>query len=481
MTTTTETRSTESRSREVDPKAALARLRAGFERDPNPSLAARVRNLDALERMVLRHKDDIADAITADFGNRSAHETLIAEILMTVEGVRYAKASLGDWMEPERRRMPLSLLPAKATVHHQPKGVVGIISPWNYPVNLALGPLTGALAAGNRALIKPSELTPETSALLQRIVRQTFSDDLVDVVTGGVQVGVDFSQLPFDHLVFTGSTHVGRLVMAAAAKNLVPVTLELGGKSPAIVHESYPIEKAAETIALGKWFNAGQTCIAPDYVLVPEGRLDALVDALQAAVRNNYPSLENNPDYTSVVNARHRERLEALIADAEDKGARPIAINPADERFAGSNKLPPTLLTGVRDEMIVMQEEIFGPLLPLVPYGHLEDALRYVADRPRPLALYYFDDDERRVERVIERSCSGGVAINACMMQFGIDDAPFGGIGPSGMGAYHGREGFLTFSHTKTVFHQAKLNGARLLAPPFGAVLETAMKLLLRG
>ncbi len=481
MTTTTETTSTRAGAREADSRTALARLRTGFERDPSPTLAARLRNLDALERMVLRHKDDIADAISADFGARSAHETLIVEIFMTVEGIRYAKANLAQWMKPERRRMGMALLPAKATVRHQPKGVIGIISPWNYPVNLALGPLTGALAAGNRALIKPSELTPETSALLQRMIRTTFSDDLVDMVTGGVQVGVDFSHLPFDHLVFTGSTTVGRLVMEAAAKNLVPVTLELGGKSPTILHESYPLEKAADTITLGKWFNAGQTCIAPDYLLVPEGRVDALVEALKASVAKSYPSLRNNPDYTSVVNARHRQRLEALLADAREKGARSIEINPAGERLEGTNKLAPTLLTGVRDDMIVMQEEIFGPLLPIVPYARIEDALAYVAQRPRPLALYYFDEDERRVERVLEGTLSGGVAINACMLQFGVDDAPFGGVGPSGMGAYHGREGFLTFSHSKTVFHQAKLNGERLLAPPYGAALETLMKLLLRG
>ncbi|MBX3274895.1 MAG: coniferyl aldehyde dehydrogenase [Sandaracinaceae bacterium] len=480
-TTTTETTGRAARPNANDPRAALARLRAGFERDPNPSIEARRRHLDALERMVMRHKDAITRAITADFGGRSAHETLIAEIFLTVEGVRYAKANLAKWMAPERRKPGLAYQPAKVSVHYQPKGVVGIISPWNYPVQLALAPLTGALAAGNRALLKPSELTPETSALLSRIVADTFSDDLVSVVTGGVQLAVDFSHLSFDHLVFTGSTHVGRLVMKAAADNLVPVTLELGGKSPTILHDSYPLEKAAETIALGKWFNAGQTCIAPDYLLVPEGRVEPLIRALEAAIRKSYPTLRDNPDYTSIVNTRHRERLGALLADAGDKGARVIEVNPAGERFEGTNKLPPTLVTQVDDGMLLMQEEIFGPVLPIVPYARLEDALRYVAERPRPLALYYFDDDARRVERVIERSLSGGVAINACLLQCCVDDAPFGGIGPSGMGAYHGHEGFLTFSHAKTVFHQAKLNAAPLLAPPYGRAIEVLMKLLLRG
>jgi coniferyl-aldehyde dehydrogenase len=466
---------------EISLDKAFARLKEGFAREPNPSIGERMRNLDRLEKMVLRHKDALADAARRDFGNRSKHETYIAEVFMTVEAVRYAKAHLPGWMKSERRHVALTFKPAKARVHYQPKGVVGVIAPWNYPTNLALSPMAGALAAGNRVMLKPSELTPETSALLQRIIAQTFPEDLATTITGGSAVGVEFSKLPFDHLVFTGSTHVGKLVMKAAAENLVPVTLELGGKSPTIVHESYPVAKAADTITLGKWFNCGQTCIAPDYLLVAQDRVDAMVHAIEDKVRGSYPSLRDNPDYTSVINERHHARLQAYLADARAKGAKVIEINPRNESFEGTNKIPPTLLLDVTDDMIVMQEEIFGPLLPIVPYRRVEDALRYVAERPRPLALYYFDDDAKRVDRVVKRTVSGGVCINACLLHFAQDDMPFGGVGPSGMGAYHGFEGFQTFSHAKSVFYQSKINGASLLAPPYGGTIETLLKVLLRG
>jgi coniferyl-aldehyde dehydrogenase len=367
-----------------DQQSTLAKLQKGFEREPNPSLKTRLERLGALERMVLDHKDAIVDAIREDYGSRSAHETMIAEVFMVVEGIRYAKSNLRGWMKADARRVALTFMPARAKVHYQPKGVVGVISPWNYPVNLALGPMTGALAAGNRVMLKPSELTPNTAALLKQLTEATFAPDLVQTVTGGVQVGVDFSHLPFDHLVFTGSTHVGRLVMKAAAENLVPVTLELGGKSPTILHESYSVEKAAQAITLGKWFNSGQTCIAPDYVLAPDGKVDALARAVEERLEASYPTLRDNVDYTSVINPNHRARLGRYLDDARDKGARIIEINPSKESFEGTNKMAPTLVLDVNDDMALMKEEIFGPILPVVPYGELEEALRYVAERPRP-------------------------------------------------------------------------------------------------
>ena len=466
---------------EVDLEADLARLRAGYERDRNPSLAARIKNLDRLEAAIMKRRQDIADAISNDFGTRSVHATSLVEVLMTVEGIRHTRKELPKWIKRQKRRTNLSFLPAKVTRTPQPLGVIGIISPWNYPVNLALGPMTGALAAGNRVMLKPSELTPKTSELLASLVADTFREDLAHTVIGGADVGAAFAGLPFDHLVFTGSTRVGKLVMKAAAENLTPVTLELGGKSPTILHPSFPVEEAASSIALGKWFNAGQTCIAPDYVLVPENDAPALASAIERALRAQYPKLRDNPDYTSVINASHRARVASLVEDARERGAKVVEVNPHHESFEGTNKYVPTMLLDVTDDMQVMQEEIFGPVLPIVGYRRLEDAIRYVNDRPRPLALYYFDRDERRADRVLSETVSGGATINGCMWHFAQDDLPFGGVGPSGMGAYHGQEGFDAFSHQKSVFHQARLNGSALLAPPYGKTLETLLRVLLRA
>ncbi len=479
--TTLSTHTDAPRTTEDDLTRGFAALKAGFAHDPSPSLETRLATLKRLERAILANKDALAEAIRADFGNRSKHETLIAEVFLALENVRYTRAHLAKWMRAERRKVSLAFLPARAQVRYQPKGVVGIIAPWNYPFLLAIAPLIGALGAGNRAMIKPSELTPRTGELLAKLVEDTFPPDQVRVVTGGVDVGAAFATLPFDHLVFTGSTHVGKLVMRAAAEHLTPVTLELGGKSPVIVHESYPIEAAADAIALGKWLNAGQTCIAPDYVLVPEHRRDALVEAIEARLQAAYRSLRDNPDYTSVINERHRARLEGYLSDATVQGARVKVVNPAGESFEGTNKLPPTMLLDVSDDMVVMQEEIFGPILPIVTYRRLEEAIAYVNDHPRPLALYYFDHDAARARRVLDSTTSGGAAINACALHFAQDDLPFGGIGPSGMGAYHGREGFETFSHKKAVFLQARVNASQLLAPPYGKTIETALKILMRG
>jgi coniferyl-aldehyde dehydrogenase len=371
--------------------------------------------------------------------------------------------------------------PGRAQVFPQPLGVIGIIAPWNYPVYLAIGPLAGALAAGNRAMVKMSELVPATAALLNELVRAHFAADEVCVVTGGVEAGRAFASAPFDHLVFTGSTAVGRSVMRAAAENLTPVTLELGGKSPAIVAPGYPIDSAAERILIGKLMNAGQTCIAPDYVLVPSDSRADFVAAARRAVAAFYPDPMRSPDYTSIVNERHFERLARFAEEARARGAEVLTLapdggspNPATRRF------PPTLLLDVPEDCRVMREEIFGPILPLVAVRDVDEAIQYVNARPRPLALYYFDRDEQRIERVTANTVSGGVTINDTILHIAQESLPFGGVGPSGMGEYHGRAGFDAFSKRKAVFRQARLNAMSWFNPPYGQRFERLVRFLIR-
>ena len=461
-------------------RAAFDRLKAAYRRDPVPSYASRRAALARLKALTKENADAIAEAVSEDFGHRSPHDTKIAELFSIIQLIGYIEKNLKRWMKPERRPTPATFLPASAEIIRQPLGVVGIVAPWNYPYNLTAGPLATALAAGNRVLIKPSELTPKTSALMASLFSEAFGPDLVAVVQGGPEVAVEFTSLPFDHLLFTGSTNLGRHVMRAAAENLTPVTLELGGKSPVVVHPDYPVEKAASRIVFGKMINAGQTCIAPDYILVHRSQRDALVEAIQRELPARYPSLDNNPDYTAIVNDRHRQRVLGLIEDAEAKGAKKVEINPADERFGERpGKLPPTLLLDVNDEMKVMNEEIFGPLLPIVAVDSIEEAIEYVNDRPRPLALYYFDNDRRRADELLERTVSGGAVVNDCLLHFAVDTLPFGGVGPSGLGAYHGKEGFDTFSHKKSVVRQSRLNATGLLSPPYGDTVNRMLRIFL--
>ena len=363
-----------------------------------------------------------------------------------------------------RRSVGLAFQPAAAKVVYQPLGVVGVIVPWNYPLYLAFGPLIGALAAGNRVMIKMSESTPATSQLVKELLARIFPEDMVAVVLGEAEVGQAFSRLPFDHLLFTGATSIGKHVMRAAAENLVPVTLELGGKSPAIVSADVPLADAAERIAFGKTMNAGQTCVAPDYVLVPIERLEGFVSAYREAVLRLYPRLADNPDYSAIINARQLKRLQDYLDDARAKGARVMPLFDAPQQ----RRMPHCLLLEVKEQMRVMQEEIFGPLLPIVPYGELDEALAYVNARPRPLALYYFGYDRGEQQRVLEGTHSGGVCLNDTLLHVAQDDLPFGGIGPSGMGHYHGHEGFLTFSKARAVFAKQRFNAARLIYPPYG-------------
>ncbi len=459
-------------------RAALRRMQDAQRKSGAPSYEERVLRLDRLERAVRSRKGEMASAISSDFGNRSTHESLLAEVFLLLGAINHARAHLRDWMEKDEREVPWVFLPARAEVLAQPLGVVGIIAPWNYPVLLALSPLVGALAAGNRAMIKPSELVPQTAEWLRGLIADTFAEDEVAVFTGGPEVGEAFSRLPFDHLVFTGSTRVGKLVMRAASENLVPLTLELGGKSPAIVGAGFSLRLAAQRIMSGKLFSAGQTCIAPDYVMVQEAARDELVQAFKESVDEMYPSLAANPDYTSIVNDEHHARLKELVDDARARGAQVVELSPAAEPLQGSRKFVPTLVLGPTAEMRVLQEEIFGPILPVVTYDALAEAVAFVNDRPRPLALYFFSHDRAAIERVLAETMSGGVTINDTMFHIAQDDLPFGGVGSSGMGHYHAREGFETFTKKKAVFRQARFNATGLLRPPYGKRIERLLAFL---
>ncbi|MEE9099702.1 coniferyl aldehyde dehydrogenase [Pseudomonas nitroreducens] len=458
-------------------ESLLERQRQAYRANPMPDAGQRIAWLKSLANLLVTEQQAIIKAINSDFSNRSADETLLAEVMPSLHGVHYAAKRVKKWMKPSRRSVGMQFQPASAKVIYQPLGVVGVIVPWNYPLFLAIGPLTGALAAGNRVMIKMSESTPATAHMLKTLLAKIFPEDMVAVVEGEVEVGVAFSKLPFDHLLFTGATSIGKHVMRAAAENLTPVTLELGGKSPAIVSTSVPMKDAAERIAFGKSLNAGQTCVAPDYVLVPHNRVDEFVDSYRQVVQGFFPKLENNPDYTAIINERQLSRLNGYLADAKARGATIIPLFPQ----AQGRRLPQALLLNVNDEMKVMQEEIFGPLLPVIPYQSLDEALRYINERDRPLALYYFGYDKREQDHVLAQTHSGGVCLNDTLLHVAQDDMPFGGVGPSGMGHYHGHEGFLTFSKAKGVFSKPRFNAARVIYPPYGKSLQKLVyKLFIR-
>ncbi|MFV3329522.1 coniferyl aldehyde dehydrogenase [Pseudomonas sp. NY15437] len=455
----------------------LDRQRQAYRANPMPEAGQRIQWLKSLANLLVTEQKAIIEAINRDFSNRSADETLLAEVLPSLHGVHYAAKRVKKWMKPSRRSVGMQFMPASAKVIYQPLGVVGVIVPWNYPLFLAIGPLTGALAAGNRVMIKMSESTPASAQMLKDLLGKIFPEDLVAVVQGEVDVGVAFSKLPFDHLLFTGATSVGKHVMRAAAENLTPVTLELGGKSPAIVSASVPMKDAAERIAFGKSLNAGQTCVAPDYVLVPQNRVDEFVESYRQVVQGFFPTLENNPDYTAIINERQLARLNGYLADAQARGATVVPLFPQ----AQGRRLPQALVLNATDEMKIMQEEIFGPLLPVIPYQSLDQALSYINERDRPLALYFFGYDKREQDHVLAHTHSGGVCLNDTLLHVAQDDMPFGGVGPSGMGHYHGHEGFLTFSKAKGVFSKPRFNAARVIYPPYGKSLQKLVyKLFIR-
>ncbi len=459
----------------------FAAQRAAFARERYPSLAVRRDRLARLASLLTANEGRLVEAVDRDFGGRPAQETRLAELFIVASEIADAQRLLPDWMRAERVATPLHLLPARARIERQPVGVVGIVSPWNYPVQLALSPLVGALAAGNRAMLKPSELTPATSALLAELVAAAFAEDEVAVTLGDASVGQAFVRLPFDHLFFTGSTAVGRAVALAAAENLTPVTLELGGKSPALVAPDADLALAAPRIVAGKLLNAGQTCIAPDYALVQAGHEDAFVAAIAAAAAKLYPSFLGNGDYTSIVSERHVRRLSGLVDDARARGARIVTLDPAQEApRAASRKMLPVLVVGADDSMQVMREEIFGPILPIETYATLDDAVARISSRPHPLAFYWFGSTGARMGRVLADTLAGGVTVNDTLWHFAHPDLPFGGVGASGLGAYHGEASFLTFTHRKPVFTQPRVAASRLLYPPYGKTFEKVLSLLKR-
>jgi coniferyl-aldehyde dehydrogenase len=461
-------------------RAAFERLRDARERWPGLDYDERMAALASLDSLLRDHAGEIARAIDRDFQGRAIEETQLLEIFPSRGAIRHARRHLRAWMRPRRAPTGFWFLPGRSSVMPQPLGLVGIVVPWNYPLYLALGPLASALAAGNRCMVKMSESAPLLGQLLQRLVAARFSPDVLAIVNGGPDVGREFVAMPFDHLLFTGSTAVGREVMRAAAANLTPVTLELGGKSPAIVGRGFDVAQAAERIVFGKCLNAGQTCIAPDYALVPEERLEAFIAAARATVAHLYPTLRDNRDYTAIIDARHRARLDAYLDEARAAGARVESLGPAGEELAGSPKMAPTLVVGAPGSSRLMREEIFGPILPVVPYRALDEAIAYVNARPRPLALYVFEHDRAAIDAVLERTVSGGVTVNDTILHVGQEELPFGGVGASGMGEYHGRAGFDTFSKRKAVFRQSRLNGLALLKPPYGKRFRAVVRLLLR-
>jgi coniferyl-aldehyde dehydrogenase len=446
---------------------------------PAPTLDERLDRLKRLRAAISENEGRFEQAISADFGHRSRTETAIAETLLVLGEIKHATKHLKKWMAPQRVATALQFMPGKNRLIPQPVGVVGIIAPWNYPLQLTLAPAVAALAAGNRVMIKPSELVPRFSALLKEVIAAKF--DATEMVVTGIDDDISqaFASLPFDHLMFTGSTRVGRLVAEAAGRNLTPITLELGGKSPAIVDRSADLAEAAARIAYGKLLNAGQTCIAPDYALVPQDKVQDFADRLQENMRAMFGTDPDNDDYTSIVSDRHYARLEGLVADATAKGARIMQVaKSGDPAWKSKRKFPPAILVGVTPDMKVMQEEIFGPLLPILGYKDAGEPIAYINAHDRPLALYWFGKDDAARDEVLSRTISGGVTVNDCLFHFTQINQPMGGIGASGSGAYHGEWGFKSLSKLKPVFYRSALNRLADLYPPYGGKIARLEKMM---
>ena len=448
---------------------SLDALRAGYESERYPDAAVRLERLQRLWSALDAHAERLCDALNSDFGYRSKRQSYFTDIATTGKSIRLTRKGVKRWMKAEKRKVdfPFSLLGARARVQYQPLGVVGIVSPWNVPVNLTLTPLAGVLGAGNRAMIKPSEHTPATSEVMVELIASAFNPDEVTSVTGGADIGQRFSALPFDHLVFTGGTSIARHIMRAAADNLTPLTLELGGKSPVLVGQDANLALAAKRTVFGKVFNAGQVCLAPDYVLVHERQREALVEEIQNEIRRSLPDGAMSEDFVAVINQRQSDRIHAYLKEAREAGAR---IWSADE--GQGRRVPITLIIDPPDDLRVCQEEIFGPLLVVRSYAHFDEAVAYVNARPRPLALYYFGHNPVEREQVLKDTLSGGVTVNDVVMHYTFDDLPFGGVGPSGMGAYHGFDGFRQFSHARAVYEQTGFDLGRIIRPPYGRAFE---------
>ena len=448
-------------------KELFSRQKSAYNKTPMPTAEQRIDHLKALKNITIKYQDQLATAVNKDFSCRSKDETLLAEILTSVEGINMAIKKTRKWMKPSKRSVGMLFAPAKNEVRYQPLGVIGIIVPWNYPIFLAIGPLVAALSAGNRAMIKMSEFTPNLNQVFKAMIAEVFDENRVCVIEGEADAAIAFTEQPFDHILFTGSTAVGRFVMAAAAKNLTPVTLELGGKSPTIVSDNIPMKDAAERICFGKSMNAGQTCVAPDYILVPKAKEEAFIQAYIAAFSKMYPTLKDNGDYTAIVNDRQYQRLSSWINDAKDKGAKLTKINPANEDLSAGRKLAPVIVQNMKNNMTIAEEELFGPILPIITYESMDEAIAYINDRPRPLALYFFGYDKNEQDHVLNNTHSGGVCVNDTLMHLAQEDMPFGGVGDSGMGHYHGKEGFITFSKAKAVHRKGRISTGSLAYPPY--------------
>ena len=443
-----------------------------------PSAALRADRLDRCMAMVSAYKKEIVESMQDDFGNRDPIMSATTEVDSVIGPMVHAKKNLKKWMKSEKRKASiagtgplLSLTGAKAVINYQPKGVVGVISPWNFPVNLALAPLAGIIAAGNRVMLKPSELTPSSSDLMKKMINEYFDESEIAVFTGDPAVGAAFSALAFDHMLFTGGTEIAKHVMRAAADNLVPLTLELGGKSPVVVGQSSKMQDVAQRVMQGKTMNAGQICLAPDYALVPEGRVNEFVDAAVSVTSEMFPEMKDNDDYTSIINQKHYDRIQGYLTDAKEKGAEVVEINPGNEDFSQQphHKIPPTIVLNPTEDMQIMQEEIFGPVLPVKTYSNVSESVDYINSKDRPLGLYYFGKDKKEQDFVLNNTASGGVTVNDVISHIQMEDLPFGGVGPSGMGSYHGHDGFKEFSHAKATYTQSKFNLMKIagLVPPY--------------
>ena len=444
----------------------LEKQREAFLTRGIPTVEQRVQNLEILGKAVGEYSEKLVSAVQSDFGHRSPHETIATEVLGALGEIKFTKGKIKKWAKPVK---PPGLgLPGQRIIY-QPKGVIGIMGAWNYPVMLVLSPLIGVLAAGNHSLIKPPDVTPRTSEVIDEMLSKYFSDEYIKVITGDVQSSIQFSELPFDHLVYTGNTEIGRRVMMAAAKNLTPVTLEMGGKSPTIIADNFPVDKAVARIMMGKSMNAGQTCIAPDYVLINKNREQEFVEEFEKAAAKRYPTVANNQDITWIVNDRHYQRVNSMIEDAREKGANVVQVNPKNETIPeGSRVIPLTVITNTTDDMRVLQEEIFGPVIPIKGVDSMDEAIRYVKERPRPLALYYFDSDRKQGEKIINDTISGGACLNDTVMHGANMNMPFGGTGDSGVGAYHGFDGFCEFSHKKAVHMSGnRFSPSQVLGGPY--------------
>lgn len=464
----------------------LQQQKASFLVEGEVKFRTRINRLERAIGVLVSNQSRIADALCADFGHRSIHQSLLTDVASSIQPLKYAKAHLAKWMKPLSRSidMPLSLLGAKGSVVHRPLGVVGLISPWNFPIQLTFGPLACILAAGNRVMIKPSEFTPATAELMYEMFSTNFDPTEISVFTGGADVGQVFSTMPFDHLLFTGNSRIARHVMSAAAENLVPVTLELGGKSPVILGRGSSFKLAARRIMFGKLINAGQVCIAPDYLWVSKGQTEDFIEAAKYAVQEIFPTLLNNPDYTAIINEQHYYRLHGYLEDAHAKGAQITTINPAGEDFSQQPyyKMVPAVVTNVHDSMKLMQEEIFGPILPIKEYDTIDDVINYVNSRERPLALYYFGNDKGEERQLLSKTLTGGVCIGDVVSHFGQESLPFGGVGGSGMGCYKGYDGFVNFSHKQSVFRQSRFDVLKIAGatPPWGIKMMGLLKRLIR-